>query len=218
MRRVDCVLAVSCLMAQGLLPASATDVRVQALFKDRAVLEVDGKQVVLKAGSTHASGLELKRADSQSAVLLMDGQEQEVRIGNHIGSRFSGPPEGAKVALYPDQGGMYFTPGIINGTPVEFLVDTGATHVVLNSNEAKRIGIDFERKGRPGQASTAAGVVSTWNLELGLVSVGPIKLRDVSASIIVGDSPPQVLLGNSFLGKLKLKRDGQVLELQQPPP
>jgi len=205
-------------VAAGLAaPAAATDVRVQALFKDRAVLEVDGKQVVLKAGAKHASGLELKRADSQSAVLLVDGVEQEVRLGNHIGSKFQAP-EGARVALYPDQAGMYFTSGSINGTPVEFLVDTGATHVVLNSTEARRIGIDFEKKGRPGQASTAAGMVSTWNLDLSTVTVGPIRLRDVSASIIVGDSPSQVLLGNSFLGKLKLKREGQVLELQQPPP
>jgi aspartyl protease family protein len=113
---------------------------------------------------------------------------------------------------------MYFTQGSINGTPVEFLIDTGATHVVLSASEARRIGIDFEKKGQAGQAETAAGVVQTFNLSLGTVSVGPIRLHDVSASIIVGDSPTHVLLGNSFLGRLKLEREGKVLELRKPPP
>ncbi len=197
---------------------SAAEVRVQALFKDRAVLEIDGKREVLKVGEASAAGVTLKRADSRSAVLLIDGIEQEVQLGRHIGSRFRGPPDGARVAVYPDQSGMYFTQGNINGTPVEFLVDTGATHVVLNSSEARRIGIDYEKTGQPGQASTASGIVQTFNLKLATVSVGAIRLHDVSASIIVGESPTHVLLGNSFLGQLKLEREGRVLELMKPPP
>lgn len=200
------------------IPVEATEIRVQALFKDRAVLEIDGRREVLKVGEISDTGVQLRRADSESAVLVVDGIEQEVQLGRHIGSRFRAPPDGARVAIYPDGSGMYFTQGSINGTPVEFLVDTGATHVVLNSDEARRIGIDFEKLGRPGQASTASGMVPTFNLELSTVSVGPIRLHDVSASIIVGGSPPQVLLGNSFLGQLELKREGQVLELRKPPP
>jgi len=199
-------------------PVQATEIRVQALFKDRAVLEIDGRREVLKVGESTDAGVQLKRADSRSAVLVIDGVEQEVLLGRHIGSRFRPPPDGAKVAIYPDRAGMYFTQGSINGTPVEFLVDTGATHLVLSSDEAQRIGIDFQKQGRPGQASTASGMVQTFNLELATVSVGPIRLHDVSASIIVGASPPQVLLGNSFLGQLELKREGQVLELRKPPP
>jgi aspartyl protease family protein len=197
-------------LASGVVVAA--DIRVLALFKGRAVVEINGKQETLKLGQPGRSGAVLQAADSQSATVLIDGQEIKLKLGEHIGSSYKPSSDSTLVQVFPDANGMYFTQGTINGQGVEFLVDTGATLVVMNIREAERLGIDYQ-DGERAQASTAGGVVDTYNLELPNVAVGNIRLSGVAASVVMGESPPQILLGNSFLSRLEMRRQGQVLEL-----
>jgi len=97
--------------------------------------------------------------------------------------------------------GHFVVPGTANGAPVHFLVDTGATLVVLTPSDARAAGIDpsalvFDRAMR-----TASGTVPAAAAVLHEVKVGRISIGDVRAAVIA--KAPQSVLGMSFLSRLK---------------
>ena|SRR5437764_8919615 len=97
--------------------------------------------------------------------------------------------------------GHFVVPGTANGAPVYFLVDTGATLVVLTPSDARAAGIDpsalvFDRAMR-----TASGTVPAAAAVLHEVKVGRISIGDVRAAVIA--KAPQSVLGMSFLSRLK---------------
>ncbi len=188
---------------------------VEGLFRDRAILTIDGRQRLLKAGETSPEGVTLVSANAREAVLEIDGERRSYGLGGHISSSYAGPPPGVVVQLWPDRQGMYLASGAINGFPTRFLVDTGATVVAMNRNDAKRFGVDFRLDGKEGRTHTASGTAKAWYVTLARVRVGDIELRDVEAAVLDGDHPVDVLLGNSFLGRLDLSREGQILELRK---
>jgi len=110
---------------------------------------------------------------------------------------------------------MYSSKGYINGQAVDFLVDTGATWVVMNMFRAKSLGLDYRRYGIQSQVSTANGVVPVYLITLDKVRVGEIELKNIQAGVLESASPTMILLGNSFLNKLEMKREGQLMLLKQ---
>ncbi len=201
-----------------LIPASAAwaveSVVVMGLFKDRAIVTIDGTQRVLVTGEASPEGVMLIAADSEAAVLEIDGERSTYSLGSHIGGAYTAPKQ-AEVQLWPDRGGMYLTPGVINGIPVDFLVDTGATLVAMNSVQAKRLGVDYRLRGKPAQVSTASGVSPAFYVDLEAVKVGEVQLRNVGAVVIEGNYPEKVLLGMSFLGRLDMRREGDLMVLRK---
>jgi aspartyl protease family protein len=181
------------------------------------VLDIDGVTRVLAVGATSPEGVKLLAADSREAVLEIDGETRRQSLGEHIrGGGYAPPARGASVTIAPDAAGMYQVPGSINGFQVTFIVDTGATLVSMNRRVAQRVGIDYRMDGTPSRSRTAAGVVPVWLVELDRVRVGDIEVRDVAASVHDADFPAEVLLGNSFLQRLRLERQGPLLTLTQP--
>ncbi|SIT83728.1 retropepsin-like aspartic protease family protein [Pontibaca methylaminivorans] len=105
--------------------------------------------------------------------------------------------EGAiTVPRAPD--GHYYLTLAINDRPVEFLVDTGASEMVLSQRDAARVGIDTDDLAYTGQAMTANGVVRTAPVRLDSVSAGPISDRDLRAWVSAGEMPGS-LLGMGYL-------------------
>lgn len=210
---------LSCLFLYiSLAPFAALAVEkitVLGLFKDKAIVNVDGKQRVLTVGKASPEGVLLISADSEEAVIEVDGQTTSYGLGTHISSIYEKPADGPVVQIWPDSYGMYNIIGNINSYPVTFLVDTGATLIAMNKNEARRLGLDYLISGIPSQASTASGVVSTYLVKLNKVRVGDITLHNVDASVIDGDFPTEVLLSNSFLNRLEMRRQGKMLELKK---
>ena len=143
------------------------------------------------------------------------GRRQTYRLGQHIASRFKTAKAQASVRIWPDPTGMYAAPGSINGVPVQFLIDTGATQVAMNKNEARRLGIEYARTGIEAAVHTASGITRSYQITLREVRVGDIVLAAVPASIIDGDFPKQLLLGNSFLNRIEMRRDGEMTELRK---
>lgn len=186
-----------------------------ALFKDKAILLVDGARRVLKDGETSPEGVKLLATDTQQekAEVEIDGKSQVLRLGVVIAD-FASKGKGS-VVLYPDRGGHFFADGQINGTSVHFLVDTGASTVTMNGAVAKRIGLDYRRVGRAGYSDTAAGVVSKYYVKLDKVQVGDIMLYNVDGGVIEDMSSMDVLLGMSFLGQFDMKRDSEKMELSE---
>ncbi|NCF30081.1 MAG: TIGR02281 family clan AA aspartic protease, partial [Gammaproteobacteria bacterium] len=136
---------------------AATKVTVVGLFKDTAIVVIDGTRRLLRSGDTSPEGVKLISATSGEAVLEIDGEQKHYGLGGQIGGSYA-RPEQAKVRIWPTPDRMYVVLGSINGFPVKFIVDTGATLVSLSGREAKRLGIDYRVVGTPGQSSTASGV------------------------------------------------------------
>ncbi|MDH3871316.1 MAG: TIGR02281 family clan AA aspartic protease, partial [Gammaproteobacteria bacterium] len=95
------------------------------------------------------------------------------------------------------------------------LVDTGATQIAMNDAQARRLGIDYRVTGEPTAITTASRVERAWAVMLDSVKVGDINLRNVSAIVLEGPQPDQVLLGMSFLGRLEIRNDGQLMTLRR---
>lgn len=184
-----------------------------ALFKDKAIIVIDGARRVLKSGEVSPEGVKLLATDTQEekADVEIEGRHEVLKLGVVIAS-FASKGKGS-ATFYPDRSGHFFADGLINGTSVRFLVDTGATVIAMNSVTANRIGIDYLKNGRPGMASTPAGYVHTYNISLDSVQVGGITLYNVDGSVIEGNDPREALLGMSFLGQLDMKRDSNKMDL-----
>jgi aspartyl protease family protein len=113
--------------------------------------------------------------------------------------------------LAADARGHFVAEGTVNGNPVRFLVDTGATSVVLPARDAERLGLDW-RKGERGLNQTANGVVATYGVTLDSVRLGDIEVRAVDA-VVIEQGLNIALLGMSFLNRVEMKREGQSMVL-----
>ncbi len=215
--KIHNVVGLGLALSIVMFPAAAVEkISLQALFKDKAIMLVDGTRRVLATGDTSPEGVKLVATDTrdEKAEIEIGGKRQELKLGTIISSYVStGKPN--SIVLYPENGGHFFADGVINGSPVRFLVDTGATMIALSSVTANRIGIDYRKNGKAGYAGTAGGVVQTYYIKLDYVQVGDIKIYNVDAGVIEGAHPTDVLLGMSFLGRLDMKRDGEKMELIQ---
>ncbi len=145
--------------------------------------------------------------------MVIDGRRVKLGLNQSIAGNFK-KPERSTMRIYPDPLGMYYVRGSINGLPTRFLVDTGATYVTLSGKKAGQLKIDY-RQGLESSAQTAASVVRVWQVELDSVEIGGILVRDVDATVIPGDQPFEVLLGNSFLRHTKIQQAGSVLQIEK---
>ena len=209
-------LAILALLALSLAVYAVTDVHVVALFKDRVMVEIDGKRHLLRSGETSPEGVTLISADSGGAVFKYAGKTLERRLDGRARAPASNSGAGGEeVRIYRDRQGMFKTVGSINGLPVNFLIDTGASSVAMNSTEARRLGIDFRVEGDSTWVATASNVTQAFSVTLERVKVGDIELRNVGAVVIDGPRPSEVLLGMTFLQRLDLHNQGDHLTLRK---
>jgi aspartyl protease family protein len=123
--------------------------------------------------------------------------------------------EGAReLALRRNRWGHYIASGTINGEPVVFMLDTGASDVSVPAGLAERLGL---QRGRAMRYQTANGPVRAYVTTLDEVDLGGIRRRRVRASINPGMRGEEVLLGMSFLKHLEFTQRGDILTLRQLP-
>ncbi len=187
---------------------------VLGLFKNKAIVRIDGQQRILEVGKTSPEGVLLISANSREAVLEYDGEQNTYTLGSHIGGKFKAAKGGVTSTIAPDSNGMYWVSGSINGFQMSFIVDTGATLISMNKHDARRIGLNYKLEGRVSSANTASGVSKIYIMNLDKVKVGDIEVRDIEGAIHDSDFPKVALLGNTFLNKVKMKREGQLLQLE----
>jgi aspartyl protease family protein len=119
-----------------------------------------------------------------------------------------------EVELIRNSYNAYITNGTINDRTVTFLLDTGATDVVIPEGLAKKMKL---KRGRPGIAITANGRVTTFATRIDTLSVGNIVLTDIPASINPGMTGNAVLLGMSALKNIEFSQRGNKMILRQYP-
>jgi aspartyl protease family protein len=213
-RRIDlrlhrgrCFLKSAALIAAAYvaIPSQAADISVVGLFKNKAVLVIDGAAPkTYTAGSTIARGIRLIAVNEDGAIIESNGKHEAFALGEHINRN----PSGGKpsVTLSADDKGHYLVQGQINGGSARMLLDTGATLVALPASEAARLGIDY-RKGSTISLNTANGLVQAYRVTLNSVKVGDVEINQVDA-VIQESGLPFILLGNSFLNRTEMRRDG----------
>ena len=183
---------------------------------NKALLLIDGQPQMLVLGGS-ARGVTLRRLGDGEAEVEVAGRPLRLRLGAapaRVGGA-SGPAGDTTIVLAMGPGGHFNAAGAINGKPVSFMVDTGATTIALSQSEANRIGLDWKR-GRPGLSSTANGPVPVYAVNLSSVRVGMVEIANVAAVVVPSDMP-QVLLGNSFLNRFSMRRDSDVMRLEKNP-
>lgn len=208
------VFLAGLLLAAAAMAVAAPRVRVVALFHDSAMVEIDGRRQLLRAGQTAPEGVRLISATTREAVLEVDGQRHRLGLSRSVGGSYR-PSRGQQVQIARNERGMYVTTGSVNSSPMTFLVDTGASTVALNARDAARAGIDYRLRGTRIGVQTASGTTTGYQVMLDRVSVGGITVPNVRATVLDGPSPQTPLLGMSFLGRLKLRHEGQLMVLEQ---
>lgn len=108
----------------------------------------------------------------------------------------------SETVLTSDRGGHFTTTARINGERVRMLVDTGSSDVALPYEEAERLGVDVTRLRFTRPVMTANGQAMVAPVVLPEVTVGPITLKNVKASVAEPGRLASPLLGMSFLGQL----------------
>ncbi|MEO7240742.1 MAG: TIGR02281 family clan AA aspartic protease [Sphingomicrobium sp.] len=125
----------------------------------------------------------------------------------------SSNPNDPGVTLERSDDGHFYADAEVNGTPVHFLIDTGATGIALARDDAERAAVPLNS----GDSQTivgrgAAGDVMGQNVTLDRVALGGKEVREASAVMV--DGGDQSLLGQSFLsefGSVEIHGDTMVL-------
>lgn len=204
-------ISILLLLAPLSTAVGATDVALIGVISDKAaVLSVDGGDPKTVKVGQKWSGITVVSVERGEATVEVDGQRRVLKLGQHYRTA-PATPERQSITLAADPRGHFITQGAINGNPVRFLVDTGATMVALPAAEAVRLGIDY-RKGQPGMSSTAGGMVPTYRVRFDTVRLGEIEISGVDG-VVLEQGLDIALLGMSFLNRVEMKRDGHTMVL-----
>jgi aspartyl protease family protein len=123
---------------------------------------------------------------------------------------------GRAVELKVGAFGHYRAQAEINGRPIDVLIDSGASLVVLSHEDAERVGLRLRAEDYWQRVSTANGATRVAPVTLDRISIGDISVRHVEAAVSEPGKLGQSLLGMTFLGRLqRVDMRGGVLMLQE---
>lgn len=198
-------------------PAQAQSVLLSGtLGSSKALLVIDGQMRTVAVGQT-VGGVTLRSIGADEAVVLIGGKPFSLRLGASPVSLGGGGGGGGgrEIVLPVGPGGHFMANGSINGKSANFMVDTGATTIAMGMAEAQRLGLRYDG-GRRGMASTAGGSVPMYEVNLNSVRIGDVEVFNLSAGVVQANMP-YILLGNNFLSRFNMRRDGDTMRLEKKP-
>jgi aspartyl protease family protein len=208
---------VTVLSALSLLAATAQAQTVTLnghIGAQKALLVIDGEPLTVTVGTT-VRGVRLLSLSATQAEIEVASTRRTLALGaGPVRANAAAAAAGGNaIVLTAGTNGHFRTTGQINGKSIEFMVDTGASSVVISQADADRLGIDY--KNAPiGMASTANGVAPFRLITLSAVRVGDVEVANVEAAVI--PAPMRgALLGNSFLMRFQMKRENDVMRLEK---
>jgi aspartyl protease family protein len=122
--------------------------------------------------------------------------------------------DGGEVVLPRAADGHYYLTLTIDGTDLQFMVDTGATSVVLSQDDARRLGIDPDTLAYLGEADTANGTVRTARVALTDVRLGEVVDAKLAAYVNDGQMDGS-LLGMEYLGRFRIQIEDDRMVLRR---
>ncbi len=205
------------LLTAAALAHAASSVMLTGTIGSRAILIVNGNPPKTVAVGESYQGVKLLSLQAEQAVVELEGKRVNLRMDTPVsigaGGDTDGGGGGSRVVLTADSRGHFMTQGAINGRPVTFMLDTGATSIALSADDAQRIGLDYS-KGQRVMINTANGVSQGYRLRLQSVRVGDVQVYDIDA-VVSPQAMPFVLLGNSFINRFSMRRDADQMVLEK---
>lgn len=203
------------LLAAAAVAHAAGSVTLTGSIGSRAILIVNGNPPKTVAVGESYQGVKLVSLQAEQAVVELAGKRVNLRMDTpvSIGGGGGTGGGGSRVVLSADSRGHFMTQGAINGRPVTFMLDTGATSIALSADDALRIGLDYS-KGQRVVMNTANGQAQGYRLRLQSVRVGDVEVYDIDA-IVSPQAMPFVLLGNSFINRFSMRRDADQMVLEK---
>jgi aspartyl protease family protein len=191
--------------------SGAMDVNVVGLFPNKAVVQIDGGALqTLSVGQKTGEGIVLVSVERDGATFDIEGRRVTLGLGH---ARMKPSESSAEsVMVTADERGHFVTNGQVNGVTMRFAVDTGATFIALPASEARRLGLDYT-KGQKTLMDTAKGSALAYRVKLDTVRIGDITLHSVDAVVMEGEGLSVALLGMSFLNRMNIKREGEIMTL-----
>jgi aspartyl protease family protein len=209
-RRIALAGALLCAFATV---AHAETVAFSGMLGDKALLIIDGQARGVAVGTT-VQGVKLVRIDGTQAQVEAGGKTQTLRLGGTaVVAGGSGGGGGTRIVLPVGAGGHYTGLATINGHPIHFVVDTGATMIAMSADTASQIGLDAA-DSQQAAAMTANGAVAARTITLHRVTVGDVTVYNVDA-LVLPQGMPMVLLGNTFLSHFQMHSDSSSLVLEK---
>ncbi len=211
MNRLIAALAGTGLALFVAAAAWAQSVFVVSLSSSQAQIVVNGTAArSLWIGETSPEGVML--SDIRNGLASFEAGGRRFTLG-------LGQSSVAETVLRASSSGHFFANAALNGVTFPAVIDTGATFVVLNGDQAERMGIDLRQSQRV-TTHTANGPVPAYVITLASVQVGEIGLLNVPAMVIEGGAEklPAVLIGMSFLKHFEMRRAGQTMTLTRSNP
>jgi aspartyl protease family protein len=143
-------------------------------------------------------------------VSLRDSVNENLEVKPAVAEAAPVEPEFAKVtphqirtaSLRKEGDGHYWATARVNGQPVKFLVDTGATMISLTKRDARKIGVNTDKLVRSVDVRTAAGRVTAGIVMVDRIEIDGVALENVQA-VVLEDGLEYSLLGMNFLNKLE---------------
>lgn len=196
----------------GWSAAAAAGIDLVGTIGDKAaILAVDGSDPkTVKVGQSWR-GITVLGVEADRATVETEGKKRVLVRGQTYQPTDASGSAKQSVMLSIDRSGHFVHDGTINGQPIRFLVDTGASTIALPAAEARRLGIDYHN-GVRGSSQTANGSVPVYVVRLDRVSLGSIELTGVEA-VVIEQGLNVALLGMSFLNRVDMRRDGETMTL-----
>lgn len=173
---------------------------------DKILIELKGVLHPMQVGES-IDQLDLKTVQPDYIEVHWQGQNYRLTLG-------AARPEPIKKTRLeiPISGTRFQVDGMLEGTQVSWIVDTGSSAVAISETLAARIGIQPEPR-RP-VVNTAGGLRQGWHAQIARLQIQDYVLKDVDAVILPGDYPSQPLLGLSALERFNLKISAQKMVLE----
>ncbi|WP_374316665.1 TIGR02281 family clan AA aspartic protease [Aquabacterium sp.] len=200
-------------LALSAFPVWAQSVAMTGSMGSKALLVVDGAAPkAVGAGEIH-KGVKVISVSGDQAVIEVQGRKETIVLGGSPVSVGGGARGGTQIVLSAGPGGHYVASGNINGRSVQFMVDTGATYVAMGADEANRIGLQYQ-SGKRLRGGTANGLVTAYAVTLSSLRIQDVEVYNVEA-MVLPQSMPFILLGNSFLSRFQMKQDNGTLTMSR---
>lgn len=113
------------------------------------------------------------------------------------------------------ENGQFLLPMVVKGKELLFLIDTGATHMVLSAAQARTLDIPFRDDGFNWAYQSGPHVGYAQSLHINSAQIGSLQVEGIDAAVVKGNLP-YGLLGQSFLDnfkRLEIKGDQLLLYL-----
>ncbi len=207
-------MAIVALLGLGSLAAAAQTVTFNGhIGTHKALLVIDGEPHTVAVGSTVRGVRLLSLTETQAEVVIGELRRTLTLGAGAVRAGTAPASSGSAIVLTAGTNGHFRTTGQINGKAIEFMVDTGASSVVISQADADRLGLDYKTAPQ-GWASTANGTAPFRLIMLSAVRIGDVEVANVEAAVI--PAPMRgALLGNSFLMRFQMKRENDVMRLEK---